>query len=123
MAKQTGHRVYTFLTSPGNMLEAIAEIPTEDSSLNKLPIRGNDNARTRFVLTKIPRSMEGNRRALCRLHEGLLDGSSISRAPQPDIIRDLLFNFREIHPGSLLSLFFFFSLSLPFFHDDRTKPQ
>lgn len=41
------------------MFETIAEIPTEDSSLNKLPIRGNDNARTRFVLTKIPRSREG----------------------------------------------------------------
>lgn len=48
--------IYTFLTGFCNMFETITEIPTEDSSLNKLPIRGNDNARTRFVLTKIPRS-------------------------------------------------------------------
>lgn len=35
-------------------LEAIAEIASEDSSLNEPAIRGNDNARTRSVLTKIP---------------------------------------------------------------------
>lgn len=71
--KQTSNTyIYTFLIGFCNMFETIAEIPTEDSSLNKLPIRGNDNARTRFVLTKIPRSREGTLHCVPRANVRLM---------------------------------------------------